>query len=253
MTRRAYPWTFLVATLLLGGLTIGLAYIAFHAIGGGQVGAEFADKSGTTDYFGFVAVGAAVYMFTVRLMLWISRAFIEEEREGSLGALLVTPASRFRYLLGRTVFGIFNALLEVMVLAVFAVFLGATMVPALPFLFLAATLALVVATFGMSLLLALAMTVAGEAHITQNTMFYGMALLCGFTFPVSYLPEPVQWLAATLPITPALDVIRASMTGLESGDSIWRLGFSAVLGLTYSAVGLRLLPHAMQRAMERSY
>ncbi|MGW0589556.1 ABC transporter permease [Streptosporangium sp. NPDC002607] len=253
VTRRAYPVTFLVATLLLGGLTVGLAYLALHAIGGGQVGTEFVGKAGTTDYFGFVAVGAAAYMFTVRLMLWISRAFIEEEREGSLGALLVTPAGRLHYLLGRTMFGTLNALLEVVVLAVFATFLGASMVPASPLLFGAALIALVVAVFGVSLLLALVMTIAGEAHVTQNTMFYTIALICGFTFPVGYLPEPAQWLGAALPITSALDVLRVSMTGSETGDPGPLLGFSIILGLAYSAIGLRLLPWAVRRAMERTY
>jgi ABC-2 type transport system ATP-binding protein len=54
------------------------------------------------------------------------------------------------------------------------------------------------------------MIAAGEAHITQNTLFVAMGLVCGFTFPPSYLPDVLRWLGEALPMTSALRALRAA-------------------------------------------
>jgi ABC-2 type transport system permease protein len=252
-TRRAYPLTFFLGTVLIGWLTIGLGYLAFRAIGGGQVGADFVAKAGTTDYLGYIAVGAAAFMFTVRLVLWVSRALIQEQRAGTLGALLVTPAGRLPYLVGLALFAFASSLLEATVLIGFAAVLGASMIPAEPVTVLVGIGALTVASFAMSVIVGNVIIVAGEAHLTQNTFFYSIALLCGFTFPIEYLPGPAQWLAEGVPVTSALEFLRTGMTGAGAAGATPRLALSLLLSAAYTLVGLRLLPRSERQAIGRSY
>jgi ABC-2 type transport system permease protein len=254
VTWRAYPFVFFIATLMLGGLTVGLAYFAWHVIGGGQVGGEFVEKTGTADYFSYVAVGAASFMFTVRLFLGASRDLITEQRGGTLGALLVAPGRRVSYLLGFAAFALFQALLEVIALIVFAIVLGASMTPVYPGTLLVGVLALTASVLGVAVPFACVMVTAGEAHITQNTFIYAVAVLCGFTFPTSYLPGPVQFLGELVPITPALDVLRGGMTGHGSvATMLPELLIALGLSLVYAFAGLAWLPHALRRAMERTF
>jgi len=254
VTWRAYPFVFFLATLMLGGLTVGLAYIALHVIGGGQVGRDFVDKAGTADYFSYVAVGAASFMFTVRLFLGASRDLLVEQRGGTLGALLVAPGRRVSYLLGFAAFGLFQALLEVIVLIVFAILLGASMSPVHPFTLLVGVLVLTVSVICVAVPFACVMVTAGEAHITQNTFIYAVAVLCGFTFPISYLPGPVRLLGELIPITPALELLRGGMSGHGTlGTMLPQLLIALGLAFCYALAGLAWLPHALRRAMERTF
>lgn len=254
VTRRAYPWSYAVGCLLIGVLTIGLSYLGLHAVGGGAVTAEFTARAGGADYLGYVAVGAAGYMFTVRMLLWSSKALITEQRQGTLGALLVAPAGRLPYLLGFTGFALANTAVEVGLLGGFAAVLGVTLPAWQPLGALAGVVALSCAVFSVSVLLGALMIVAGEAHISQNTVFLTVSLLCGITFPNGYLPVPAQWLAELLPVTSAMDVLRGALTtGQQLADLAPRLVTCLALSTAYLLIGLRVLPAAERRALERSF
>lgn len=254
MTGRAYPWSYAIGCLLIGVLTIGLSYLGLHAIGGGAVTADFTARTGGADYLGYIAIGAGAYMFTVRLLLWSSKALITEQRQGTLGALLVAPAGRLQYLLGFTGFALANTAVEVGLLGGFAALLGVTLPAWHPLAALAGVLALAVAVFAVSVVLGALMIVAGEAHISQNTVFLAVSLLCGITFPNSYLPAPAQWLAEVLPVTPAMDVLRGALSGGEGLTALLpRLLVCLALSAAYLLAGLLVLPGAERRAIERSY
>ncbi|MET9614719.1 ABC transporter permease [Kitasatospora indigofera] len=254
MTSRAYPWSYAVGCLLTGILTIGLSYLALHAIGGGTVAADFTARTGGADYLGYIAIGAGAFMFTVRLLLWSSKALITEQRQGTLGALLVAPAGRLPYLLGFTGFALANTVVEVGLLGGFAALLGIGLPACQPLAALAGILALAFAVFALSVVLGALMIVAGEAHISQNTVFLAVSLLCGITFPNSYLPAPARWLAETLPVTSAMDVLRGALShGAGLADLAPRLLTCLALGAGYLLLGLLVLPGAERRAIERSY
>ena len=95
-----------------------------HAIGGGRVGAGFAAGAGTADYLGFVTVGAAALMFTTRMVLWVAKAQITEQREGTLECQLIAPAHRLPYLLGVAPQALMTTVGEVAVMLAFALAIG---------------------------------------------------------------------------------------------------------------------------------
>ncbi|GAA3836158.1 ABC transporter permease [Sphaerisporangium flaviroseum] len=252
VTRRAYPWTYFIGTLMLGVFTVGLAYLGLEAIGGGQVAGDFVATTGTTDYLWYITVGAAAFMFTTHGILWVAKALIQEQREGTLGVLLIAPANRLPYLLGFSGFAFTAIALEVSVLLVCAYALGVRPAATGPTGALLAVLTLGVAVFGMSMVLSAVMITAGEAHITQNSVFMAIALISGFTFPRQDLPVVFQWLGELVPTTAAMDVVRGVFT-TGAGLAPDRLAVALGLGLLYTFAGLLWLPHAERHAMERSY
>jgi ABC-2 type transport system permease protein len=254
VTRRAYPWTYFSSTVLSGALTIALAYLVFEAVGPGAVSADFATRTGSADYLGYVATGAIVFTFTVRMLLWTAKALITEEREQTIAALAVSPSHRVPYLVGFAVFAIVSTVLEVAALCAIAALLGVSLPVPDPVALVVALVVLGTAVFSLSVVLGVVMLFLGEAHISQNTCFLVMGLLCGFTFPRSYLPDPARWLAEVFPVTAALDVVRVLLRdGLHLGAAAPRLGVAFVVSGLYLAVGFRLLPLAERRVMERSF
>lgn len=253
VTLRAYQWTYFVGTLATGILTVGLAFLVYHAIGGGRVGAGFAAGADTADYLGYVTVGAAALMFATRMVLWVAKAQITEQREGTLESQLIAPARRLPYLVGVAAQALTTTVVEVAVMLAFAVLIGVRLPAPDPVTLLAALLAATVAVFGISVPLSAIMIAAGEAHITQNTLFVGMGLLCGFTFPTSYLPDALRWLGEALPMTSALRVLRAAtLHHAPIGAAVPDLLLCLALGGLYLVVGLRLLGPAERRAVQRS-
>ncbi|GAA4452151.1 ABC transporter permease [Phytohabitans houttuyneae] len=252
VTMRAYPWTYFIGTVATGVLTVGLAYLAFHAIGGGQVSPTFLADGGTGDYLGYVTVGAAALMFSTRMVLWVAKAQITEQREGTLESQLLAPARRLPYLVGVGLQALTTTVAEVAVMLAFAVAIGVRLPAPDPLALLCAAAASAVAVFGISIPLSAVMISVGEAHITQNTLFVGMALLCGFTFPPALLPDPLRWLGEALPLTSGLRALRdAALHHAPVTAVLPDLLLCAGLGLAYLAVGLRLLGPAERVAVRR--
>jgi ABC-2 type transport system permease protein len=250
---RAYPWTYFVGTLATGILTVGLAVLAYRAVGGGRVATGFPAAAGTADYLGFVTVGAAALMFTVRMVLWVAKAQITEQREGTLESHLLTPARRLPYLIGVAGQALTTTLAEVAVMLVVAVVVGVRLPTPAPVTLIAAVLAATVAVFGIAVPLSAVMIAVGEAHITQNTVFVGMGLLCGFTFPTAYLPGPARWLGEALPVTAALRALRAAtLHGAGLAEAMPALLTCVALGAGYLLTGLLVLPFAERYAVQRS-
>lgn len=250
---RAYPWTYFTSTVVTGALTVALAHLAYYSIGGGRVEAGFAAKAGSADYVGYVAAGAIAYAFTVRLVLWVGKALITEEREGTLAALVVTPAGRWPYLVGCAGFSALSTVVEASAVGVVALWLGVRFPAVDPIPAAVAGAVFAAAVFALSVLVGSVMLLAGEAHITQNTLFTGLALVGGFAFPRDYLPGAVRWLGDLVPVTHALDAVRAVLAGRTAlADLAGPLGASAAISAACLLLGSRLLPRAERRAVERT-
>ena len=171
VTLRAYQWTYFIGTLATGILTVGLAYLAFHAVGGGRVGGGFGAAAGTADYLGYVTIGAAALMFSTRMVLWVAKAQITEQREGTLESQMLAPARRLPYLIGVGAQALTTTLVEVAVMLAFAIAIGVRLPAPDPVSLVAAVGAATVAVFGISVpLSAIMITRRRGAHHAEHAV-----------------------------------------------------------------------------------
>ncbi|HEX6484594.1 MAG TPA: ABC transporter permease [Ktedonobacteraceae bacterium] len=251
VTLRAYPWSFFISGLMGGVFTVALAYFTFHLLASGQLGHEFTSYAGTSDYMSYIILGTAILTFSVNIMLGISRSMISERREGTLESLLLAPAKRGPYFSGVTAQWALNSLVEtaVMLLVTWPLGLNLSRIN-IETLMIAAPVALI-GLFGMSTLLGAIMLATGDTYISQNTLFATMTLVCGFVFPPNYLPLPLQWLGAALPVSGALRLLRAALlNGTAPMVVMHDIVVYTLLGLVYAIAGLTLMRWAERRALE---
>jgi len=251
VTRRAYPWSFFFGALLSGLITVALAYFTYHALASGQLGPGFTVHAGTSDYMSYIILGASMYLLSVRVFLGVSRSLITERREGTFFSLLLTPTRRSAYFVGVAAQWIAISMGEMAILLLITWPLGLNLSHIQLLTFVLVVPVAILGLFGMSILLGAIMLVSGDTYIVQNTLFIAMALLCGFSFPPDYLPLPLQWLSATLPVTGTLHLLRAALLQGGSPQAVLRdLGLYTILGVIYTISGFWLMQKAERQVLE---
>lgn len=251
---RAYRWSFFLGNLVESVLTLLMSYFIYRFLVGSQIGRDFIDSAGTSDYMSFLIIGIATLNFSINIMLGISRGLITERREGTLDSLLLAPAQRLEYFIGIGIQWTLNTLGEVLLMLLVAWPFGLNLSHANVLTLCLALPALFIGLFGMSVVLGAIMLATGDTYISQNTLFAAMTLLSGFLFPASFLPTALQWLGNALPVSGALRLLReAVLSGTTPVVALPETVIYVVIGLVYAVVGLLLMRWAERRAIEGAY
>lgn len=251
VNRRAYQWSFFVGNLITAVYTVALGYFMYAILFGGRVDASFVRYSGTSDYMSYLILGAGVYTLSVRTMLNVSRSLISERREGTLESLFLTPISRPGYLLAvmvqQTVISLVEFLLAMLIAWPFGLNLSQVNWGGV----VAAAAMTWAGLFGLSIVLGAVMLYTRDTYLSQNTLFWVIYLVCGLMFPVQYLPGWVQALSRWIPVTGAVDLLRAAaLRGQGPLELLSSLLFYGLLSLVYLAVGLALMRWVERVALE---
>jgi ABC-2 type transport system permease protein len=178
--------------------------------------ADFASQNLTGGYFGYASVGLLVLTIVQVSAGSFSLKLHDEQAAGTFEALMATPTSPWLIVLSSAAYELIRAtiaglLLMGVAVAVFGLRLdlnpgsiGVAAVALLGCLGLFASLGVGVAAF---------IVVFKRAIGLLGMMFAGLALLGGVYFPIEVLPAPIEQVAAALPFTWGLDVVRASLLG----------------------------------------
>lgn len=249
--RRAYPWSFFLGGLISGLISIVLAYITYTALAGSEVGLTFITYAGTSDYMTYIILGLCIYLLSVNILLGISRSLITERREGTLEALFLTPIHRRAYFAGVTAQWCITCFLEVSIMLIVAYPLGINL-EQVDFLTLILTIPVFIfGLFSMAIIMGAIMLASGDTYIVQNTLFATMALIGGFSFPIEYLPSPLQWAGALLPITGTLRILRAAiLQGTPFMYVFADIIMYTLLSMIYTVVGFNMIRWAERRVLE---
>lgn len=251
---RAYPKDFFIGNVLTAIYTAVSAFFMYHLLFGGQLKDSFAGYAGTQDYISYVIIGNCMYLFMVRTLLNVSRSLITELREGTLESLMLAPFQRVQYFLGNMLQQTVTTLGEVAVMLLVCLpfgvrFSGFNGIGTLIGMLLSLT-----SYFSLSLILAAIMLYTRDTYISQNTLFAVLFLICGVTFPVQYLPEPVQWLSQSIPVTVSLDIMRNStlggMTAAEQVNNYLRI---ISMSFLYCVVGFSTIKKVEAVALEKIF
>lgn len=231
LTRRYIWWdvAFMVWTIA-NTLTIVFIAEGIEAMGG-SIDVERATAT--------LLIGAVVWAYLGIIFEFLTETVAWERWEGTIEYTFMAPLSRAMHLGGSGVFAVIYGLLRAAILfVVVALFFGLSMPQAN---FVAALVLLVIASvsfFGIGMMTAVLPLISPEKGAQLGFVGQGMLLVVsGVYYPVSVLPDWMQWLSTISPATYALRGIRDSIldgAGLAWAD-VWPL---LVIGVLSIPIGL---------------
>jgi ABC-2 type transport system permease protein len=242
---RRYPA--LWAGMLFWPILLPAVYVLqAHAYAGGdpRATAAFLSRSGTAQLAGFIFVGWSVYMW-LSIALWgPGTALRQQQVQGQLEAVFLTPASRAAVLFGPVVAYLALTLWMLLVVGValrlaFGVTLGAGDA--------ARALAVVVAStpaiYGIGALFSSAVLRWREVNGLVQIVRGLFTVFCGMTYPIVILPQWAQHVAYSLPPTYVIGdfrlvLLRGAKLAQVTPDLLILLASGAVLCIV-SAVAFR--------------
>lgn len=254
IAKRAFPWSFIIARILMGVYTSVFAFFTYHFMFEGQVNNSFIEYSNGADYMTFSILGSGMYILSVAIIMNVARSLMLENWEGTLEPFLISPASRLGYFLGNLIEQLSRSILEFATVLIIGLVLGANFsnISLLNFIFV--ILISIFAFFCMGVFLCSVMLFLRDTYLTQNTLFIAMSLLCGVTFPIQYLPSWMQNVSNIIPLTWTLDLFRSVVV---NGDSLFKylnvILYLFILSLAYLIVGLYWLKKEEKKLLEKTF
>jgi ABC-2 type transport system permease protein len=205
--------------------------------------------TGAVMMYGFV-----LFMFASDTLWTIGYNIREEQYQGTLESLYLTPASKFASLVSRvTMIVVWTGLLSIAAVIFVQLFLGR-----LPFQNVGlGALLLVFALSGMFgigfAFAAYTLLVKESAQTTANFLEFSIMIICGMFFPFHALPEILQPLSRIIPLSYAVDAFRSTLMGYPAGYPELapieiEIGIVIAFGLLMPLIGYRLYQRAERRA-----
>ena len=97
-----------------------------------------------------------------------------------------------------------------------------------------------ITTAGLGLLFGSLGLVMRDSIIVANVVYYGLLILCGINFPVSRLPDALQVVAYSLPLTRGVMAAREAVAGAAFGQVAGLLAGELLVGAVYAGLGYAL-------------
>jgi len=205
--------------------------------------ADFVKKTEVNDAILFLLIGAVIWAYLGIIFEILTETVAWERWEGTIEYTFMAPLSRPIHLFGMGAFAIFYGVIRaVLLFGVVALFFSLDLAGAN---FAAALLVLLVASIsfiGIGMMTAVLPLISPEKGTQLGFVAQGLLLVVsGVYYPVSVLPEWMQWLSVISPATYALDGIRdAIIDGAGVTDmwpNIWPL---ILIGMVSIPLGLEV-------------
>ncbi|NJE05459.1 ABC transporter [Thermococcus sp. M36] len=228
---------------VIGSLINPLIWLIFFGKGwAGVFDNPFASQIfGGVDYMTYLVPGiVAMTVFNMSFMQGIT--LIWDKQFGFLKEILVAPSSRTEAILGRITGGAIMAMIQgVIILALSFALTNLNVSGVLPALGMSFLVGIAIA--GMGVAIALKMTSMEGFQMIVTMIMLPMTFLSGAFYPISTMPEWMQWLAKINPLTYAVDGSRYYLAGVEPAFGIvtdWLvLAGLATLFAGIAAIGFR--------------
>ena len=203
-----------------------------------------------TSSISYVVVGNAVATVTYSSIFSVCQTTDSEKQGGTMEHLLVSPANRMALYFGRGLIPILISLTTVTVALTYAVVIfGATLAPG-AILPLAVSIVLTAfAMVGFGLLLGGVALYLRTSIILGNIFLFLGLLLSGANFPLSSLPEPLQWLGRLLPLTWGIAAVRAGLSGAPLSELLPLWGLVGLCALVSFGLAIGLWGTFERRAL----
>lgn len=168
-------------------------------------------------------IGNSILLCSKNAVYGVGSVLKEERFMGTLRLIVASPANKFTVFIGRSFMHIFDALITVTVgLLVGAICFGFKLPADRLLLFTIILLISLYSAMAIGQLISCVGLITRDVHLLLNVSEYVLLILTGASFPLSRLPETIQWISRVLPITRGIEAARIVA---ESGANtkVWQL------------------------------
>ena len=225
-----------ITTFFTTAVSLTLFYYVSRLVRSDRVGSP-------DDYYAFVVVGIIIFAVLTSTLTMPVATLRAELMAGTFERMVLSPFGAVRAVMSLMLFPLLLALVSSVLSLVYAglVFgLDLRWPEALAGLPLALLGALAFAPFG--LLMTAAVVIFKQTNAGATFIITGVTLLAGIYFPVSLLPDWIEWASEVQPFTPAVDLLRHFLVDTPLRDpmllELAKLALFAVVMLPLSLVAL---------------
>lgn len=170
----------------------------------------FTQNTGANNFIGYIVVGTTIWMWQ-NIVLWdVGFGLRKEQMRGTLESNWLSPTWRFAYLLGQSGPQLITMFTFISITVIEFGLLFGVRFNGSPWLAMLIMLVSIPAVYGLGFAFASIVITAKEAH-TFVFLVRGLVMIfCGITFPVTLLPEWMQFIADWLPQSYMIHGIRAA-------------------------------------------
>ncbi len=156
----------------------------------------------------FFVPGIVAILVMLLTLLLTSMAIVREKEAGTMEQLIVTPLKPSELILGKTIPFILIAQGQMVMVVLFAVFWFRIPMAGSAGLLFGATCVFLMSTLGIGLFISTVSKTQQQAMMTNFFFIMPFIMLSGFVFPISNMPQVVQWLTYLDPLRHFLVIIR---------------------------------------------
>lgn len=169
----------------------------------------FAASAGTSDFLAFILLGSVVSSYVSAVLWGMGFSLKQEMEQGTLESLWLTPNSRLWLLVGRSTVSVLITGLNTVGVMVVAYFLFGFEITGSIAAALVVLVPMVIALYGFGIAYAGIVLYLRDANTLSDMGGYVLQLVTGVNFPVTALPRALMVVGMALPMTYAIDAMRA--------------------------------------------
>jgi ABC-2 type transport system permease protein len=197
--------------------------VAVFTLAGSMFFADYTDTlpegaSASTNPSGVVVYGFILFMFMSDTLWTIGYNLRQEQLQGTLEQLYLSPASKFANLVSRVAnLLLWTGLLSLMAAVVMTAMIGRLPVEN-PLLGLYVLIFSLSGTFGVGFAFAaLTLRIKEAAQTAVNFLQFALLVLCANLFPFAALPEFLRTISRLIPLAYGVDAFRSVLMGFPPG------------------------------------
>jgi len=190
----------------------------------------------------YVALGNAVQSIAMVTVYSVSNLPTTEKHTGTMTTLMSTPTRLSSVFFGMALFQIVAGVMSVSISLIYASFLFGVDFSDVNMLSMIVTIGLTsYSMFGLGFILCSMGLYFRTSFVVAKLVMYVSMVLCGVNFPISYLPEPLRYVSAVLPLTYGVEGVRQAAVGAPLTSIGFELGAMVILGTSLLAISLWMM------------
>ncbi len=211
---------------------------------GWGVGSLITSRVENVSYLSFVGAGVLAFTVIMRALFETTySAYFRMVYQSTYDAILATPVNAESLALAEICWAVSKAALDAFIILLILVVFGAATSP----FALLAPLPLLLGSFFIA---SLSMGITAHVHDIDSfnlylALFFSSIFICGAWFPLEVLPPALQLIARALPLTSAIDLARACLTGRFAMRHLYELLYLLAASLIFIEWAMRSLRRRM--------